>query len=98
ARYWLTFDPSVDPSQALAGTSHRGRLPSPVAVTAPTRPWNPLHLEWSGEYLPCAHGVHDWKLQDLDFALEQAPETAANGSGIALSGRVLLTRSPATVM
>ena len=30
ARFWLTFDPTVDPAQALAGTTHQGALPSPV--------------------------------------------------------------------
>ena len=96
-RWWASWNPKVSLGAALTGVHLEGMLPSPVAVTPPTRPWTPLHLEWSAAYLPSPRGAHDWRLGENDF---ESP--AVTGLPAAdprpLTGRVLLSGAAATAL
>lgn len=98
ARWWAAFDPAVPETQALEGASREGRLPSPVGVTPPTRPWTPIHLEWSAGYLPSPRGTRDWMLGEADFELPDAPERPPADPEHALSGRTILSAGPAMLL
>jgi hypothetical protein len=62
-----TRDPRVDAAPLLAVSGVSGRLPSPISVSLPVRPWNPIRLDWSVQYLPSSGGVADWNLDEIDF-------------------------------
>jgi hypothetical protein len=98
ARSWGLRDPDTEPGDALAGASIVGTLPSPIAVTAPTRPWVPLRLEWKADYLPSARGAHDWQLADVDFELPDELVVPAVDPAHALIGRVMLSSAPAQAL
>ena len=98
ARWWTSFDPSVSPEEALDGARVVGTLPSAVAVTPPTRPWTPLHLEWSAEYLPSLRGAHDWRLGEIDYELQAPVVRPPADAEHPLQGRVLLTSAPASIL
>ena len=98
ARWWAAFDPAVSEAQALDGASWEGRFPSPVGVTPPTRPWTPIHLEWSADYLPSPRGTRDWTLGEADFELPDAPERPPADPEHHLSGRTILSAGPAMLL
>ncbi|MEH0972628.1 DUF3892 domain-containing protein [Micromonospora sp. CPCC 205546] len=99
AAWWAVFDPGTgDPTQPPAGAVVDGQLPSPVGVTPPSRPWNPLLLEWSATYLPSPRGAHDWPLGEVDFDLPAAVTEPAPETGRTLRGRVMLSASTATLL
>jgi hypothetical protein len=62
-----TRDPRVDFAPLLAVSGISGRLPSPIAISLPVRPWNPIRLDWSVQYLPSSGGMVDWSLDEIDF-------------------------------
>lgn len=97
ARWWTARDPNVPPSQALTGSTVIGTMPSPLAVTPPSLPWIPVHLEWSAGYRPSPRGLHDWQLTELDFELPANPSIAEVDPGYPLRGRVMLSSAPAQV-
>ena len=105
--WWATRDPRFDHGPLAANSGIAGTLPSPIAVTPPVRPWNPVHLDWQIEYIPSTNGVSDWLLGEIDYSTDPklappAPdptqETGPNGEPIVqppgsliLSGRAHLT-------
>lgn len=98
ARWWAAFDPAVPASNALSGSVVAGVLPSPVGVTAPTRPWTPMVLEWEATYLPSARGAHDWPLGEADFEAQPLDGAAASAAGRMIAGRALLAPGPAAML
>ncbi|MFG2099750.1 DUF3892 domain-containing protein [Micromonospora echinaurantiaca] len=99
AAWWASFDPGVgDPTSAPPGAVVEGQLPSPVGVTPPSRPWNPLLLEWSGSYLPSPRGAHDWPLGEVDFELPATASEPPAETGRTLRGRVMLSASAAALL
>ena len=78
-----TRDPRIDHAPLLAVSGISGRLPSPIAVSLPVRPWNPIRFDWSVEYLPSNGGVADWNLDEIDFdagAVQPGQSTIYEGS------------------
>jgi hypothetical protein len=98
ARWWATFDPTQPAPDALDGAAIQGSLPSPVGVTPPTRPWSPLHVEWSASYLPSPRGAHDWILGEVDYELPDAVDPPAPDPDHALQGRSILSSTPAALL
>lgn len=98
ARWWAAFDPAVPEAQALDGASWEGRFPSPVGVTPPTRPWTPIHLEWSADYLPSPRGTRDWTLGEADFELPDAVDRPPADPEHRLAGRTILHAGPAMLL
>lgn len=68
--WWATRDPRFDHAPLVAQSGIAGTLPSPIAVTPPVQPWNPIHLDWQIEYIPSAHGVADWSLGEIDYGTD----------------------------
>lgn len=92
AAWWAAFDPDHDdPGTPPPGGAVDGALPSPVAVTPPSRPWNPLLLEWEASYLPSPRGAHDWRLDETDFALPATVTRPPEQRARVLRGRVMLS-------
>lgn len=87
---WALRDPRVDHSAVVSLAPYTGLLPSPVAVNIPSRPWNPLHLDWRVEYTPSPGGRADWDLGEIDYN-ESAPAVPPAGSVAPL---VIEGRSP----
>jgi beta-lactam-binding protein with PASTA domain len=98
ARWWAAFDPAVPESKALEGASWEGRFPSPVGVTPPTRPWTPIHLEWSADYLPSPRGTRDWTLGEADFELPDSVDRPPADPEHRLAGRTILHAGPAMLL
>jgi len=71
-----TRDPRIDHSPLLSLSGIAGRLPSPIAISLPVQPWNPIRLDWSIEYLPSTGGAGDWELGEIDYSLKTL-QTAA---------------------
>lgn len=65
-----TRDPRVDHAPLISLCGITGRLPSPIAVSLPAHPWNPIRLDWRVEYLPSAGGTDDWQLDEIDYQLK----------------------------
>jgi hypothetical protein len=97
ARWWAARDPDVPPGQPTAGAYLEGILPAPVAVTPPSVPWIPMHLEWSAAYLPSPRRAHDWDLLDLDYALPAEYAVPPADPAHPLSGRIPLSAAPTAV-
>ena len=105
--WWATRDPRFDHGPLVANSGIFGTLPSPIAVTPPVQPWNPIHLDWEIEYIPSTNGIADWSLGEIDYATDPklAPptpdptqQTGPNGQpqpqppgSLILSGRAHLT-------
>ncbi|HEY1986685.1 MAG TPA: hypothetical protein VGG85_14815 [Terracidiphilus sp.] len=68
--WWATRDPRFDHGPLVAISGIVGTLPSPIAVTPPVRPWNPIHLDWEIEYIPSTNGVKDWTLGEVDYSTD----------------------------
>lgn len=91
--WWAARDPRHDPALFAAHSGFAGTLPAALAVTAPVRPWVPLHLDWEIEYVPSGGGMADWNLGEVDFDAqpETLPAAGDAANGLVLSGRALLT-------
>jgi hypothetical protein len=91
--WWSTRDPRVDHGPLLAYSGAHGTLPSPIAVTMPTQPWAPIHLDWEVQYVPSKGGIADWTLDENDFIpdLTKLPSTDDIAQGVTLKGRAHLT-------
>lgn len=96
AAWWAAQDPSAPPGPP-ATARIEGVLPSPLAVTPPSVPWIPMHLEWSAAYLPSPRRAYDWDLLDLDYALPSSYAVPDPDPGHPLSGRILLSAPAATL-
>jgi hypothetical protein len=98
--WWNTRDPRTDPAPLIARSGYAGMLPSPIAVTPPVRPWNPLHLDWEIQFIPSPHGVDDWTLQETDYHpdLKDLPAAGDTSSGFQVQGRCLLTAGAAATI
>jgi hypothetical protein len=95
--WWATRDIRVDHGPLTAVSGIRGTLPSPISVSAPIRPWVPLHLDWQVQYIPSSAGADDWELDEIDYQPKKGklPATDDTNSGIILTGRALLTSGAA---
>ncbi len=91
--WWATRDPNFDHAPLVAMSGIAGTLPAALAVSPPVKPWNPLHLDWSLEYIPSINSVKDWSLGEIDYAPNTANLPIANGGStpIQLQGRAHLT-------
>lgn len=89
-----TRDPRVDHGPLLSLSGIGGRLPSPIAISLPVHPWNPLRLDWRIEYLPSAGGVDDWQLDEIDYQIK----TLQPGSAIIFENSCLLTQASNTIV
>jgi hypothetical protein len=110
--WWATRDPRFDHGPLIAQSGIVGTLPSPIAVSPPVQPWNPIHLDWEIEYIPSTNGVADWSLGEIDYATDPtlappAPDPTQNASAngqqqpqpagsLTLSGRAHLTGGAAS--
>lgn len=90
--WWAVRDPRVDQSPLVTLSGLAGMLPSPVAVTPPVRPWNPLHLDWKVQFIPSPRMVDDWSLGEIDYQPgEDLPAEEDTQAGVILEGRAHLT-------
>ena len=91
--WWSTRDPRVDHGPLLANSGYTGTLPSPIAVTMPTQPWAPIHLDWEVQYVPSKNGIADWTMDENDFIPDPAhlPSVDDIANGVTLKGRAHLT-------
>lgn len=81
-------DPRIDQGPLIANSGIGGRLPSAIAVSLPTRPWNPLRLDWAVDFLPSANGLDDWELDEIDYQ----PTSVNLGKALTFEGSSLLTQ------
>lgn len=90
--WWATWDPRRDSAPLAARSGYSGTLPCGLAVSAPFKPWVPLHLDWEIEYVPSAD-VANWQLGEVDFDAkpDTIPAAGAIPAGTVLRGRALLT-------
>lgn len=98
AAWWVTWDRS-DPAQPLPDPlpyTMVGVPPSPVAITPPSRPWTPLHLDWELDWRPSPRGARDWQLGEVDYQFH--PDVAVPPSGSTMGGRAMLTPAPALLL
>ena len=93
--WWATRDPKRDVAPLAAKSGLAGFLPCPIAISPPTRPWVPLHLDWEVEFV--AHDLADWHLGETDFDArpETVPPVGPLTGGIVMRGRALLTAGAA---
>lgn len=95
--WWIGRDERRDLSPLLAASGLAGTLPSAVAVSLPSRPWVPLHLDWEVE-LFASPRLADWQLEEVDFDAVPARLPAADAVPTrTLSGRALLGGGAARV-
>ena len=76
-------DPRIDHAPLLSLSGITGQLPSPIAISLPVRPWNPIRLDWQVQYVPSSGGVSDWKLDEIDFeasSVQSGQPTVIEGS------------------
>ena len=95
--WWVARDPRRDVAPLTAVSGIEGVLPSPMAISPPTAPWVPLHLDWEAEYIASPGGVRDWALHEVDFDArpEVIPEPDAELPAQVIAGRALLTAGAA---
>jgi hypothetical protein len=87
AAWWASWGPEDDDEPPAFDLT--GEPPSPVAVTPPSRPWTPLHLDWELHWRPSPRGAHDWRLGEVDYEL---PE----GGPVLSEPRTFTGRAPLT--
>jgi hypothetical protein len=89
--WWATRDQRIDSAPLVARSGISGMLPSPIAITPPQRPWNPLHLDYQVELM--LNSIGDWTLGEVDFAPAAGVSPPALGADgvVVVSGRALLT-------
>lgn len=89
--WWVSRDPRRDVAPLIAASGFTGMLPSPMAISPPSLPWVPLHLDWEIELLPQADFT-DWALHEIDFdAVPERLPTVGAAAAQTLTGRALLT-------
>ena len=89
---WYSLrNPRVDHGPLLANSGLAGLLPAPYAVAPASRPWTPMHLEWSVEFVPSPGGLDDWDLGQIDYTLEEKATIPPAGQGTIFQGRSPLT-------
>jgi hypothetical protein len=91
--WWATRDPNFDHAPLIALSGIAGTLPAAMAVSPPVKPWNPLHLDWSLQYIPSTNSVKDWSLGEIDYTpnSDTLPPMTDTQAGILLQGRAHLT-------
>ncbi len=91
-------DPRVDHAPVIAYSGIAGRLPAAFAISLASRPWTPMHFDWTVEFLPSPNGERDWDLEEVDFTLDPASSVPAAGTGTTYSGRAALTGGAASTL
>ena len=90
--WWATRDPRVDHGPLLARSGFAGTLPAATAVSLPTQPWTPVHLDWEIQFVPSADGLADWNLDESEFTADLTKLPSTNyENAIPLQGRAHLT-------
>jgi len=89
---WYSLrNPRVDHGPLIAQSGVSGMLPAPYAVAPASRPWTPMHLEWSVEFVPSPGGLDDWDLGQIDYTLDPKATIPSAGQGTICQGRSPLT-------
>ncbi len=89
--WWVSRDPRRDLGPLVAASGFAGMLPSPVAISPPSLPWVPLHLDWELELLP-QPDLTGWALEEIDFDSQPDRLPAVDAAPAqTLTGRALLT-------
>lgn len=96
--WWALRDPRVDHSALIVRSGLTGTLPAPFAVSPPSHPWTPMHLDWTVEYVASPGGVGDWELDEIDFTLTPGTAVPPAGDGLVLQGRATLTAGASTAL
>lgn len=95
AAWWTSWEPGEEdgdpPPFVISGVA-----PSPVAVTPPTRPWTPLHLDWELHWRPSPRGAKDWGLGEVDYEVPESGPVLSEPQ--TLTGRTSLTPGGASVL
>lgn len=94
--WWSLRDPRIDPAPLVSRSGLAGTLPSPIAVTPPHPPWNPLHLDWEVEFSPAPAGIGGSGLGELD--LEPLSNVEASADPVVARGRCLVTANAAEAL
>jgi len=89
--WYATRNPRIDHGPLLAQSGLAGVLPAAFAVAPASRPWTPMHLEWSVEFVASPNGIDDWELDQIDYVLGAKAVVPKPGSGTIFSGRSPLT-------
>jgi len=93
----VSRDDRRDSSPVIAASGFAGTLPSPIAVTLPSRPWTPLHLDWKVALFR-ASDFAAWQLKEIDFdAAPAALPSPVDAPVQTLSGRALLSGGAAQI-
>jgi hypothetical protein len=95
AAWWDTW--SGDWRTAPVDTGWLGMLPSPVGVTRPSRPWNPLRLDWEAVVTRTPAGPSHWTLGELDFE-PVVPFVLPAGTEATVTGLGWLSPAPANLL
>jgi hypothetical protein len=90
--------PRADHGPLIAHSGVSGMLPAPYSVAPAARPWTPVHLEWSAEFVPSPHGPGDWDLGQVDYVLGPEAVVPAAGQGTVFQGRTPLTGGASNVL
>jgi hypothetical protein len=96
--WYALRDPRVDHAPLLSHSGIEGVLPAAFAIAPVARPWTPLHLDWTVEYVTSPRGIDDWSLGEIDFAPAQDAIIPAAGKGTVLSGQTTLTGGASATM
>jgi hypothetical protein len=85
--WWATRDIRIDPAPLVSHSGITGTLPSPIAVSPPVRPWNPIHLDWEVGFISTGGpsripvpDTPDWSLDEIDFVGTNPPAAATVSS------------------
>ena len=95
AAWWAAW--TTDWHAVPSGTGWQGVLPSPIALTPPSRPWNPLRIDWEAGWTATPTGPTHWQLGELDFEPVE-PMPLAGLTSTALVGSGWLSASPADLV
>jgi hypothetical protein len=96
---WYSLrDPRIDHGPLLALSGVSGMLPAAYSVAPAARPWTPVHLEWSAEFVPSPNGLDDWDLGQIDFTLDPKATVPAARQGTVFQGRSPVTGGASNVL
>ncbi|MEO8880070.1 MAG: hypothetical protein ABI446_06690, partial [Gemmatimonadaceae bacterium] len=96
--WYAMRDPRMDHGPLLSHSGIEGMLPAPFAIAPAARPWTPLHLDWTVEYVVSPRDMDDWQLGEVDFAMASDAQIPLAGNGTTLSGQSTLTGGASATM
>jgi hypothetical protein len=92
--WWLSWDPT-QPAVVLAPD---GALPSPIAVTPPTRSWTPVNLDWAVDFIPADANLSDWLIDGAELTVPASGLALNPAATATLEGSTALGASPASLL